>query len=65
MTGLMKNYKETLKDTPQPILLSQMENSIDLKALYAKANNMKVSELSETDKKNLLGLDACYSLSLI
>lgn len=56
MTGLMKNYKETLKDTPQPILLSQMENSIDLKALfsYAKANNMKVSELSETDKKKFV-----------
>ena len=56
MTGLMNNYKETLKDTPQPILLSQMENSIDLKALfsYAKANNMKVSELSETDKKKFV-----------
>ena len=46
MIGLMKNYKESLKDTPQPILLSEMKNSIDLKALfsYAKANNMKVSE---------------------
>ena len=56
MTGLMKNYKETLKDTPQPILLSQMKNSIALKALfsYAKANNMKVSELSETDKKKFV-----------
>lgn len=56
MTGLMKNYKETLKDTPQLILLSQMKNSIALKALfsYAKANNMKVSELSETDKKKFV-----------
>ncbi|EEV19616.1 hypothetical protein TREVI0001_2542 [Treponema vincentii ATCC 35580] len=33
-----------------------MKNSIDLKALfsYAKANNMKVSELSETDKKKFV-----------
>lgn len=56
MIGLMKNYKESLKDTPQPILLSQMKNSIDLKALfsYAKANNMKVSELSEADKKKFV-----------
>ena len=56
MTGLMKNYKETLKDTPQPILLSQIKNSIALKAIfsYAKANNMKVSELSETDKKKFV-----------
>ena len=56
MTGLMKNYKKSLKDTPQPILLKQMKNTIDLKALfsYAKANNMKVSELSESDKKKFL-----------
>ena len=57
MTGLMKNYKESLKDTPQPpILLKQMKNTIDLKALfsYAKANNMKVSELSESDKKKCI-----------
>ena len=56
MTGLMKNYKESLKDAPQPILLKQMKNTIDLKALfsYAKANNMKVSELSESDKKKFV-----------
>ena len=56
MTGLIKNYKESLKDTPQPILLSQMKNTIDLKALfsYAKSNNMKVSELSESDKKKFV-----------
>ena len=56
MIGLMKNYKESLKDTPQPILLSEMKNSIDLKALfsYVKVNNMKVSELSEIDKKKFV-----------
>lgn len=52
----MKNYKESLKATPQPIMLSQMKNRVDLKALLAYANsvNKKVSELTEYEKNKFI-----------
>ena len=56
MNGLMKNYKESLKNTPQPVPLSQMKSSVDLKALfaYAKSHNKKVSDLTDAEKKNFV-----------
>lgn len=38
MTGQMKRYRESLKETPEPILLSQIQTKMDLRGLmkYAK-----------------------------
>ena len=38
MSGQMKKYKESLEDTPNPILLSQISKKIDLRGImnYAK-----------------------------
>ena len=38
MTGQMKRYRESLKNTPEPILLSQIDTKMDLRGLmtYAK-----------------------------
>ena len=38
MNGQMKKYKESLKETPEPIMLSQIEKTMDLRGLikYAK-----------------------------
>ena len=52
MTGQMKKYKESLEDTPNPILLSQISKKIDLRGImnYAKKKGIKVSQLSESEK---------------
>ena len=52
MSGQMKKYKESLEDTPNPILLSQMSKKIDLRGImnYAKKKGIKVSQLSESEK---------------
>ena len=31
MTGQMKRYRESLKETPEPILLSQIQTKMDLR----------------------------------
>ena len=33
MTGQMKRYRESLKETPEPILLSQIQTKMDLREL--------------------------------
>ena len=52
MTGQMKKYKESLKNTPEPILLSQIQQKMDLRGLmtYAKENGKKVIELTEQER---------------
>ena len=52
MSGQMKKYKESLEDTPNSILLSQISKKIDLRGImnYAKKKGIKVSQLSESEK---------------
>ena len=52
MTGQMKRYRESLKNTPEPILLSQIDTKMDLRGLmtYAKENGKKVIELTEQER---------------
>ena len=52
MSGQMKKYKESLEDTPNPILLSQISKKIDLRGImnYAKKKGIKVSQISESEK---------------
>ena len=44
MTGQMKRYRESLKETPEPILLSQIQTKMDLRGLmkYAKEKCVEV-----------------------
>ena len=53
MTGQMKRYRESLKETPEPILLSQIQTKMDLRGLmkYAKEKGKKVMELSEEERR--------------
>ena len=48
MTGQMKRYRESLKETPEPILLSQIQTKMDLRGLmkYAKENNKPYRDIS-------------------
>lgn len=52
MTGQMKKYRESLTNTPEPILLSQIQQKMDLRGLiaYAKERGKKVAELTEQEK---------------
>lgn len=56
MTGQMKKYRESLKNTPEPILLSQIQQKMDLRGLmaYAKERGMKVAELSEQERMSFV-----------
>ncbi len=56
MTGQMKRYKESLKETPEPILLSQIQTKMDLRGLmkYAKEKGKKVMELSEEERRSFI-----------
>ena len=57
MNGLMNRYKESLKNTPKPIMPSQIANNkIDLKGLmaYAKSKNMSPASLSESEKQKFI-----------
>lgn len=56
MTGQMKKYRESLKNTPEPILLSQIQQKMDLRGLmaYAKQRRMKVAELSEQERMSFV-----------
>lgn len=54
MYGQMKRYRDSLKNTPEPIMPSQLpKTSIDLRGLmtYAKKQGKKVMELTESEKK--------------
>ena len=52
MNGQMKKYKKSLEGMSEPIMLSQMEKTMDLRALmqYAKTKGVKVSQLTESER---------------
>ena len=52
MTGQMRKYKESLALTPEPILLSQIKQKMDLRGLieYARQKGVKVAQLTEQEK---------------
>ena len=57
MYGQMKRYKESLKRTPEPVMISQLPQiTIDLKGLmsYAKETGRKVAELSDFEKNKFI-----------
>ena len=56
MTGQMKKYRESLKRTPEPIMLNQIQQKIDLHGLmeYEKKKGMKVVELTEKEKMSFM-----------
>ena len=54
MYGQMKRYRDSLKNTPEPIMPSQIpQMNLDLRGLmsYAKQMGKKVVELTEAEKK--------------
>ena len=53
MYGQMKRYRESLKNTPEPIMPSQIpQMKLDLRGLmtYAKNAGKKVVDLTEAEK---------------
>ena len=57
MNGLMSRYRESLANTPKPIMPSQLANTkLDLKGLlaYAKAKNVSPASLTEAEKKRFV-----------
>ena len=59
MNGQMMNYNrylESLKNTPEPILLSQMPVKMNLRKVadYAKEKGVSISSLSKEELKQFL-----------
>ena len=57
MYGQMKKYKESLKNTPEPIMPSQLpKTNLDLRGLmqYAKSIGKMVVDLSDAEKKQFV-----------
>ena len=57
MNGLMSRYKNSLKNTPKPILPSKLQKTrLDLKGLmaYAKNQNVSPADLSEREKQQFI-----------
>lgn len=59
MSGQMMNYNkylESLKNTPEPILLSQMPVKMNLRKVadYAKEKGVRISSLSKEELKQFL-----------
>lgn len=57
MNGLMSRYKESLKNTPEHIPLSQCKKiKMDLSGLlrYAKERGVQPFELSESEKSSFI-----------
>ena len=52
MNGQMKKYRKSLERMSEPIMLSQMEKTMDLRVLmqYAKNKGVKVSQLTESER---------------
>ena len=52
MNGQMKKYRKSLERMSEPIMLSQMEKTMDLRGLmqYAKNKGVKVSQLTESER---------------
>ena len=53
MNGQMKKYKESLKNTGKPIMLEDIKQRVNIKAImnYAKKKGVNVSELTDKEKK--------------
>ncbi len=54
MNGLMNKYRESLKNTQNPVLMSSLPKiKLDLSGLikYAKSKNMQPSELTVEEKE--------------
>ena len=59
MNGQMMNYNrylESLKNTPEPILLSQMPVKMNIRTVadYAKDKGVRISSLSKEELKQFL-----------
>ena len=59
MNGQMMNYNlylDSLKNTPEPIMLNQMQAKMNLKKLaeYAKKKGVRVSSLSKEELKKFV-----------
>ena len=57
MNGQMNRYKNSLKNTPKPVMPSQLKKvKIDLKGLmeYAREKNVSPAELTEKDKSKYI-----------
>lgn len=59
MNGQMMNYNrylESLKNTPEPILLSQMPVKMNIRKVadYAKEKGVRISSLSKEELKQFL-----------
>lgn len=56
MNGQMRRYRESLKGMSEPILLSQMKKTMDLRGLmkYAKKKGVKVAQLTEKERMSFM-----------
>lgn len=57
MNGQMKRYRQSLANTPEPIMLSQCPQvKLDLRGMmkYAKSIGKKVVELTDEEKKRFI-----------
>jgi len=56
MNTLMKNYRESLKNTTGPISIANLEYTCDIPAIfaYAKTKGVSVTELTEAEKRQFL-----------
>lgn len=56
MAGQMKRYKESLATMPEPIMLSQIKQKMDLRGLmeYARKKGVKVAQLTEKEKLSFM-----------
>ena len=62
MTGWMKKYKESLRDTPGPIELKDTEKvNFDLRGLmkYAEEKSVQPIDLTEEEKQKFMVSDYC------
>lgn len=52
MNGQMRKYNESLKNMSEPVLLSQISKTMDLRGLmlYAKEKGKKVAQLTEEER---------------
>ncbi len=56
MNEQMQRYKESLKEMSEPVMLSQMTKTVDLRGLmkYAKEKGVKVAQLSEKERMSFV-----------
>lgn len=62
MSGWMKRYKESLRETPGPILLDEdQDKRVDLRGImnYAKEKGVAPAELTEMEKERFIVSDRC------